>query len=192
MRSFSSQEDLLDNELYEVESAFESSDELPEPPESELTEVTTADHCSEIPEITVDSTPIDNGGELTTESHDIEPGDQVEASPQNETLIDIDYDADNESGDEIDTTVVATQGACVADTIETVGIVHPNEELNQAVAETFDEVLKVIDEQVPHTNLPPEAIVNEVEATPVAEPDGASSIVSVQLNLRVSYNKIPT
>ncbi len=57
-------------------------------------------------------------------------------------------------------------------------IVHPNGDLNQAVAETSDEVLKVIEEQVPHTNLSPGAIVNEVEAVQVTEPDGASSIVS--------------
>ena len=164
MRSFSSQEDLLDNELYDLESAPEAPNEQPEP---QLTEVSTADHHSEVPEITVDTAPIDNGGELTTVSHEIEPGDQAEASPQDKTLID--YDADNESDDELNATVVSAQGVqpSVADTG---AIVQPHGELNQAVAETSDEVLKFIEERVPHTNLPPEAIVNEVEAVQVVSP----------------------
>ena len=181
MKSFGSLEDLLVNELYEVGSA-------PEPQESELTEVSTADHCSEISEITVDSAPIDNGGELTTASHCIEPGDQVEASPQDKTLI-----ADSKSDDELNATVVAAQGAqpSVADTsaIGTMWIVHPHRELNQAVAETSDELLEVVEERVPHTNLSPEAIVNEVEAVQVAvpvEPHGVFSIVSC-LNNTSSY-----
>ncbi len=178
MKSFGSLEDLLVNELYEVGSAPERPDELPELQESELTEVSTADHHSEIPEITVGSASISNEQELTTESYNIEPGDQAEASPQDETIID--YDADSKSEDELNATVVAAQGAqpSVADAIGTVHIVHPNEELNLAVAETSDEV---IEEQVPHANISPEAIVSEVEAVQVAvpvEPDGTYSIVS--------------
>ncbi len=42
MRSFSSQEDLLDNEHYDL--APEPLDELSEPQESELTKVSTGDH----------------------------------------------------------------------------------------------------------------------------------------------------
>ncbi len=86
MRSFSSQEYLLDNELYEVESAPESSDELPGPQESEQAEVSTADRRSEIPEITVNPAPSGDEGELTTEGHDLEPGGQAEASPHDVTL----------------------------------------------------------------------------------------------------------
>ena len=180
MRSFSSQEDLLDNELYNL--APEASDEQPEPQESELTEVSTADYDGEIPEINVNSAPIDIEELITTQSHDIEPGDQVEASLQDETIID--YDADNESDDEMDTTVVAAQGAQPSVDTGAIGTMHIlNGELNQAVAETSNEVLEVIVEQVhvPHTNLSAEAIVNEVEAVQVAspvEPDGAYSIVS--------------
>ncbi len=218
MRSFSSLEDLMDNEHYEVELAPQSPDELPGPQESEQAEVSTADHHSEIPEITVNSAPIGDEEELTTEGHEIEPGDQVEGSPQDETIMDVDfdaelttegheiepgdqaeaspqdktiigvdYDADNESDNdgELNKTVVAAQGAqpsvVGAVTIETMHIVHPNGQLNQPVAETSDEVLQIMEEQVPYTNLPPEAIVNEVEAVQVAapvEPNGAYSIVS--------------
>ncbi len=144
MRSFGSQEDLLDNELYDLPP--EASNEQPEPQESELTTVSTADHHGEIPEINVNSAPIDIEEELiTTQSRDIEPGDQVEASPQDETIIDIDYDADNESGDEMDTTVVAAQGAQPSVDTGAIGTKHIlNGELNQAVAETSNEVLEVM------------------------------------------------
>ena len=159
----------------------------PELQESEPPEV--ADHKisdSKTSEITVNPAPSGDEEALTSEGHEIEPGDQAEASPQDETIID--YDADNESDDELNATVVAAQGAqpSVADTsaIETVGIVHPNQELNQAVAETSDEVLKVIEEQVPPTSLSPGAIVNEVEAVQVTEPDGASSIVSCPIKFK--------
>ena len=74
-------------------------------------------------------------------------------------------------------------------------IVQPHRELNQAVAVTSDEVLEVVEERVPHTNLSPEAIVNDVEAVQVAKPDGASSIVSCPIRAalkRVSHKKMPT
>ncbi len=178
MRSFSSQEDLLDNELYDL--APESPDELAGPQESERAEVSTADHRSEIP---VDSASPGDEEELTTEGQEIEPGDQVEASPQDETIMD--YEADDESDGELNDTVVAAQGAqpsvVGAGAIETMHIVHPNGELNHPVAVTTDKVLEVMEEQVPHANLSPEAIVNEVEAEQVVspmEPNGACSIVS--------------
>ena len=183
MRSFSSQEDLLDNELYDL--APESPDERAGPQESEQAKVSTADHRSEIPEIPVDSaSPGYEEEELTTE---IEPGDQAEASLQDETIMDVDdYEADDEieSDGELNDTVVAAQGAqpsVDACAIETMHIVHPNGQLNHPVAETSDEVLEVMEEQVPHTNLSPEAIVNEVEAVKVVspvEPEGSYSIVS--------------
>ncbi len=173
MKSFSSQEDLLDNEHYEVESASESPDELPEPQGSELTKVSTADCRSEVYEIPVGSASPGDEEELTTEGHEIEPGDQAEASPQDETIMDVDdYEADDESDGELNDTVVAAQGAqpsVDACAIETMHIVHPNGQLNHPVAETSDEVLEVV-EQVPHANLSPEAIVNEVEAVQVAVP----------------------
>ncbi len=175
MRSFSSQEDLLDNELYDLE--------LAGPQESDRTKVSTADHRSESPE---DSASPGDEEELTTECHEIEPGYQVEASPQDETIMDVDYyEADDESDGELNHTVVAAQGAqpsvVGAGVIETMHVVHPNGELNHPVAVTTDEVLEVMEEQVPHANLPPEAIVNEVEAEQVVspmEPNGAYSIVS--------------
>ncbi len=52
---------------------------------------------------------------------------------------------------------------------------------DEAVAETTDEVLEVVEEPLPHTNFPPEAIVREVEAAQVAAPveaNGAAAIVS--------------
>ncbi len=187
MRSFSSLEDLMDNEHYEVELAPQSPDERAGP------EVSTADHHSEI---TVNPAPSGDEGELTTEGYDIEPGDQAEASPHDEILMDVDYDADNESDNdgELNKTFVAAQGAqpsvVGAVTIETMHIVHPNGQLNQPVAVTSDEVLEVVEEQVPHTNLSPEAIVNEVEAVQVAvpvEPNGACSIVSCPNRVASNY-----
>ena len=169
IRSFSSQEGILDSD-------FESD---PEPPgiaelqESEQAEL--ADHKipgSKNPEITVNSAPIGNEGEIKYGGHEIEPGDQAEANPHDETIMDVDYEADDESDGELNDTVVAAQGAqpsVDACAIETMHIVHPNGQLNHPVAETSDEVLEVV-EQVPHANLSPEAIVNEVEAVQVAVP----------------------
>ena len=110
---------------------------------------------------------------IATEGREIEQGD---TSAQDKTLIDEHYEADDEieSDGKLNATVVPYTGA-----IETRRIVHPNGELNQAVAVTSDE--EFVEEQVPHTNLLPEAIVNEVEAVEVAvpvEPDGTHSIVS--------------
>ncbi len=100
----------------------------------------------------------------------------MEASPQDETIID--YDADNESGDELNAMVVAAQGAQPSVDTGAIGTMHIlNGELNQAVAETSDEVLE---EQVPRSNFPSEAIINEVEAVQVkapVEPHGVFSIV---------------